>query len=1137
MWASYRSHGDPYPLAPDWIESCAEAGRIPFPRRGAWSARALNTLALQRSNSDFDKQLRTVPPNRPQQAVAARILKGLTDAGEQPDGLTSVGAFESLGGGKSLYDEEPKNLAQFDFNKLKVVQSKLNPRSLQDMLPEKSSEELIDQGSIDITPYWDPKLKHDKSERRRLIVALANQGLITFRRKIKEKTGLFFVKKKTPEWIRMVVDARRVNASHQAPPATRLSTPRSFLDLQLPPTSDGSPMGFGIEADVCDCFYNYYSEQLASWFGIDMLESLGSWVAAGWKETPLFDDELQDFCALERSTPVYPVFRGLCMGWSWSLFFANESVAFITSGSIPRPLQEIRDKAPLPSIVDGPITGVYVDNISIIGRTFEETKSAADKIAKHFDKALIPLTWTTPEPQSVFETVGIIIDFNTGDIRNKPKRVWRAFLAGQEILRRKKLPTKVLEVWLGHMTSIFMVTPCALSCFFHIYRYIQSNRDKRSTLWAVVRAEIRTALGLVWLASSSCKFDTIRQLDVGDSSSGAYALVTTWASVQELSHIVRWRETWRYQPMPIELKQAAETGSRDLVLSVLKEMEGGLQPDVVLGQEVRPSAPFGAGMQTAYANWLLELVRDKDAWQKTSSMASQFRARSSVRKAKLESPTLVPPIPDSVLNQNRYSLLWRKRWRSTDWHINIKEAAVALSSLRRTARTTSLHGKLKVTLTDNLAALFAFERGRSSSWRLNLLCGQACAYSMGSGIRWRLRHVETLRNPADRDSRYHEQERNVKSWIKQHRKQQFHDKSHDIKPSQVDSASATGDTPSDETSVLDDGVGTFSGQHQSNSSAHRRNICGGRNGIFLELFSGSGRLTAAVKQLGCACLTAVDITGGKDFDLRRRSTQLVILAWIKSGRIKYVHLGTPCTVFSRARHNIKNMQRAHDREREGVEFALFSAEIIETCERYSVWWSLENPRYSRLFQVPFLQNLLFAKHVVRVDLDFCRFGENYMKPTSIFSNLGDLQKLEKRCNHKKHDEVLRGSERVFLNGHWTTAPRTQRAGAYPLELVATWAQIISPAIVIDSRATDELDLQWRAELNYASSTRSNKAKSVQSPAGWLSITERFEEIIPQGIDTIAFGLHTTKEESRRRRKAKKFQGLSVKEMLGGLYQK
>lgn len=107
-------------------------------------------------------------------------------------------------------------------------------------LIEPSNQELAEQGPVPIKPYWDPKLQHSDKMKVELVVALANQGLITFRRRINERIGLFFVKKKTPQWIRMAIDARRVNASHRDPPCTRLSTPRSFLDLQLDTKHDGS---------------------------------------------------------------------------------------------------------------------------------------------------------------------------------------------------------------------------------------------------------------------------------------------------------------------------------------------------------------------------------------------------------------------------------------------------------------------------------------------------------------------------------------------------------------------------------------------------------------------------------------------------------------------------------------------------------------------------------------------------------------------------------------------------------------------------------------------------------------------------------------------------------------------------------
>lgn len=100
-----------------------------------------------------------------------------------------------------------------------------------------------------------------------------------------------------------------------------------------------------------------------------------------------------------------------------------------------------------------------------------------------------------------------MLDFKRKVVRNKPKRLWKAFYAGREILRRKRIPTKALEVWLGHMTSLFMLTPHALSAFYHIYRYIDQFRDRRGVVWASVREEIRLGLGLMFMTSVNLSFD------------------------------------------------------------------------------------------------------------------------------------------------------------------------------------------------------------------------------------------------------------------------------------------------------------------------------------------------------------------------------------------------------------------------------------------------------------------------------------------------------------------------------------------------------------------------------------------------------------------------------------------------------
>lgn len=1119
-WVSYRVHGDPLPLHPDWVENSLESAKVTFPRRGAWTARALNSLAMHVPNSfsNIERKLLGQHPSATQSEFCRRITECFSEAGPRPVGMDGADALRSMGGDKCLYSEEPKNLASYDYSKVKVLKSTLHPRKLSELLPphvksvllryqsliEKPPEEYDD---CDIVPYWDPKLRHSKKELIRLITGLAQVGLVTFRAAVKEKIGLFFVRKKTPEWIRMVIDARRVNHRHRCPPTTKLATPRAFVDIQFPHTDNGEPLAFGMEADVNDCFYNFVSEELASWFGIDLPLRVGDWVSAGWKIADIFDDATGCYYRPGLDEVVYPVFRGLCMGWSWSLFFANEAVAHIVRGMNPSPVHEIRDKTPSPDIMMGPVTGVYVDNISIIGRTKAEVKQAADKIDGFFKKADIPISWTNDEPTDRFETVGVIMDFAKGYVRNKPFRIWRTFLAGQELLRRKKVPGKLVEIWLGHITSLFMLSSHGLAAFFHIYRFVEQFRDGRGVLWSSVREEIRTALGLVWLCGSYIRFDPIFQVDAGDSSSGAFALMTTWCSHREVSEICMWREGWRFQPLPTTVERAVETGSRG---EVIKALEGLEDYNSLTSHDLKAVRPFGAGLLTQYADWLLEAANDPSSWLRTSSVKSQLRAKRKIR-LETDATSMVVPVPSKICRRERFTLLWRKRWRSGNEHINIKEGRVALSSLRRSARVTSLHRKLKVTLTDNMAALSAFERGRSSSFAMNKLCREASSLQFVSSIRWRLRHVETDRNPADRDSRFHQKLKH----------QSVKTKRGPMVPRGV---------------VNEIGKGPeLCGQHQSEPSRSRSNPPNRPHGVFLEIFAGSARLSHAVGKQGLATFTPLDAIFTSDHDLRRRATQLVVLHWLRSGVISYVHFGTPCTVFSRARHGISNSRKAREKERIGLELALFTTEAIEICNRFGVRWSLENPRKSRLFDLPFLAPMLHRQNVLCVDIDFCEYGEPYQKATRIYTNCWSLTDLRRRCSHKKHNIVLRGSEVVLQDGKRIIQPRTKAAGAYPLQLVQRWSQLLAREVSPSTCDTVNLCRQWDAELAGAKTKKASR-EQIQTRHPWDYLTFKFQQKVSSGLKAIVFGQHSNQEAcSRQKRFAKetKSDSINIEEILRG----
>ena len=70
-----------------------------------------------------------------------------------------------------------------------------------------------------------------------------------------------------------------------------------------------------------------------------------------------------------------------------------------------------------------------------------------------------------------------------------------------------------------------------------------------------------------------------------------------------------------------------------------------------------------------------------------------------------------------------------------------------------------------------------------------------------------------------------------------------------------------------------------------------------------------------MKQRGFHVLPPIDVKAGKMFDLMNKTVQEAIREIILTYDIDYIHFGTPCTVFSRARHNIPqpvSRQKARD---------------------------------------------------------------------------------------------------------------------------------------------------------------------------------------------------------------------------------
>ncbi|CAK0869503.1 unnamed protein product [Prorocentrum cordatum] len=182
--------------------------------------------------------------------------------GARPTDFTEESPLAEVLDSRDHYGMEPKNLASFDFHRVKI-------------------------------------LRRDPDLRKRLRQRSSQQGLLTRRPLQKGHAGIFAVKKDGPQ--RLIMDAQAANRARRLPPPIRSGSSRCMADLDLSDPrlrasgfgglSSGPPASpTGLKGDVGDCVYNFTVPELASRFGFEdrfdaeELESTGCLPATIWDD-------------------------------------------------------------------------------------------------------------------------------------------------------------------------------------------------------------------------------------------------------------------------------------------------------------------------------------------------------------------------------------------------------------------------------------------------------------------------------------------------------------------------------------------------------------------------------------------------------------------------------------------------------------------------------------------------------------------------------------------------------------------------------------------------------------------------------------------------------------------------------------
>ena len=162
--------------------------------------------------------------------------------------------------------------------------------------------------------------------------------------------------------------------------------------------------------------------------------------------------------------------------------------------------------------------------------------------------------------------------------------------------------------------------------------------------------------------------------------------------------------------------------------------------------------------------------------------------------------------------------------------------------------------------------------------------------------------------------------------------------------------------------------------------------------VFLEVFSGSGHLGAAVSKQENYPVLLWDVLPGPDYDLRAPQNRHKILGWARCRRVVGGNLGTPCHAFTRARDHppgppplrsnqhvlgLPNLKPGDQMKvTEGNLLMRFSVQLLTLCLLFQIPFTMENPATSRLWLCPQVQQLMRRKNVKcwTGTVEFCMFN-------------------------------------------------------------------------------------------------------------------------------------------------------------------
>ena len=541
--------------------------------------------------------------------------------------------------------------------------------------------------------YMDPILQRNPKEYAKFVGSLYVRNLVRFSRSPQSRLGVFFVRKKSGN-LRLIVDCRKINSVFKKPPKGHVVSSAVFGELQL----HVDEQLYSAESDVKDFFYRLgIPDSLSDYFALEPVS------VALLKESLSVDAWNKCRDELSGCSEVFPCFRVLPMGFSWSFYLAQEAHRFIASGALTN-THFAQDCRPVPHLSQGSggACVIYADNATHLGSDPDSVNNRHQAVTAALEAKGLSVHEEN-EAGLVREPLGVRLDGSAGKVMPTQQRLWRLTQALRACHSGRYMSGRDMERLVGHLTFVLLLSRLSLSLLDHVYVFMRHAGTHRIRIWPCVVFELWRVRALLPFISSNLRLPWNRHSYMFDACLSGYGVLCGELTLPEIREVGEWNERWRFK-----FRTDGPMAPRIKGLNVLDPL-----------QDLRTARPSPHGATNPEA-----LVHDDE----------------------------FPEVPAPVTDPAKWWWLWSAPFKFEE-PIHIKEGRALVSTVKHICRNHGEHAHRVLIFSDNMSVVLAVSKGRCCDYKLLRLCQQLFALSLSCGLRLCLRWLPSERNLADGPSR------------------------------------------------------------------------------------------------------------------------------------------------------------------------------------------------------------------------------------------------------------------------------------------------------------------------------------------------------------------------------------------------